>query len=78
MFAILALSMTLTQRYGQQEAAAQAPFPGLKTWALVVMSDSSNWGVGVAYAKLIEADRHVEVRLHDCWSVATASGTSST
>lgn len=67
----LLFSLGLVQPAGaitpQHTAAARAPFPGLKTWDLLVMSDSSNWGVGAAYAKLIAADQHVKVRLHDCW-----------
>jgi hypothetical protein len=43
------------------------PFPDLKEWDLLIISDSSNWGVGRYYAKLIEADMGVKVNLHDCW-----------
>lgn len=42
------------------------PFPNLKEWDLLIISDSSNWGVGQYYAKLIEKDMHVKVNLHDC------------
>ena len=43
------------------------PFPDLKEWDLLIISDSMNWGVGQYYAKLIEADMNVKVNLHDCW-----------
>ena len=43
------------------------PFPDLKEWDLLMISDSMNWGVGQYYAKLIEADMNVKVNLHDCW-----------
>jgi hypothetical protein len=42
------------------------PFPDLKEWDLLIISDSSNYGVGQYYAKLIEADMNVKVNLHDC------------
>jgi len=38
----------------------------LKEWDLLIISDSSNYGVGKYYAKLIEADMNVKVNLHDC------------
>jgi hypothetical protein len=47
--------------------SASKPFPGLKEWDLLIISDSMNWGVGQYYAKLIEADMNVKVNLHDCW-----------
>jgi lysophospholipase L1-like esterase len=40
----------------------------LEEWDLLIISDSSNWGVGQYYAKLIEADLNVKVNLHDCWN----------
>ena len=43
------------------------PFPDLKEWDLLIISDSSNYGVGPYYAKLIEADMNVKVNLHDCF-----------
>ena len=43
------------------------PFPDLKEWDLLIISDSTNWGVGQYYAKLIESDMNVKVNLHDCW-----------
>jgi hypothetical protein len=43
------------------------PYRDLKEWDLLLISDSSNWGVGQYYAKLIEADIGVKVNLHDCW-----------
>ncbi len=43
------------------------PFPDLTEWDLLIISDSSNWGVGQYYAKLIEVDMNVKVNLHDCW-----------
>ena len=48
-------------------ASASKPFPDLKEWDLLIISDSSNWGVGQYYAKFIEADMNVKVNLHDCW-----------
>jgi hypothetical protein len=39
----------------------------LKEWDLLIISDSTNWGVGQYYAKLIESDMNVKVNLHDCW-----------
>jgi hypothetical protein len=49
------------------KASANKPFADLKEWDLLIISDSSNWGVGQYYAKLIEADMNVKVNLHDCW-----------
>ena len=46
--------------------SASKPFPDLKEWDLLIISDSSNYGVGQYYAKLIEADMNVKVNLHDC------------
>ena len=46
--------------------ATPVPFPGLSEWDLLFISDSSNIGVGDIYARLIEADQHVKVNLHDC------------
>ncbi len=43
------------------------PFSDLNEWDLLIVSDSSNWGLGQYYAKLIEADMKVKVNLHDCW-----------
>src|SRR5512139_1096632 len=43
------------------------PFPDLKEWDLLIISDSSNYGVGQQYAKLIEEDMNVKVNLHDCF-----------
>jgi hypothetical protein len=43
------------------------PFPDLKEWDLLIVSSSTNWGVGQYYAKMIEADMNVKVNLHDCW-----------
>jgi hypothetical protein len=48
-------------------ASASKPFPGLKEWDLLIISDSMNLGVGQYYAKLIEADMNVKVNLYDCW-----------
>ncbi len=43
------------------------PFPDANAWDLLIVSDSTNWGVGQYYAKLIETDMNVKVNLHDCW-----------
>lgn len=50
------------------------PFPDLHEWDLLIISDSTNWGVGQYYAKLIEADMNVKVILHDCWVGALPIG----
>lgn len=49
--------------------------PAQEAWDLLVISDSSNWGVGEYYAKLIEQDMQVKVNLHDCWVGNLAMGT---
>lgn len=49
------------------EKAAVTPFPDLKEWDLLIISDSSNWGVGKYYSQMIEDDMNVKVNLHDCW-----------
>lgn len=56
-----------------KESASQ-PFPDLKEWDLLIISDSSNWGVGHEYAELIEDDMNVTVNLHDCWVGALPMG----
>ena len=43
------------------------PFSDLKEWDLLIVSSSTNWGVGQYYAELIEDDMNVKVNLHDCW-----------
>jgi hypothetical protein len=43
------------------------PTPDMTEWDLLIISDSTNWGVGQYYAKLIETDMNVKVNLHDCW-----------
>jgi hypothetical protein len=48
-------------------AATPHPFEGLDEWDVVIISDSSLWGVAEPYAKLIEQDRGVKVNLHDEW-----------
>ncbi len=56
------------------EKAAVTPFPDLKEWDLLIISDSSNWGVGKYYAQHIEEDMNVKVNLHDCWVGAMTIG----
>jgi len=41
------------------------PFPTLTEWDLVILSDSTLWGVGKYYAAYIEEDMNVTVNLHD-------------
>lgn len=48
-------------------SATPHPFAGLAEWDVVVISDSTLWGVAEPYAKLIEQDRRVKVNLHDEW-----------
>jgi hypothetical protein len=36
-------------------------------WDLVVLGDSESWGMGEHYARFIEEDLGVKVRLHDMW-----------
>jgi hypothetical protein len=62
-FLIFALILTACN---PKESASQ-PLSELKEWDLLIISDSTNWGVGQYYAKLIEADLNVKVNLHDCW-----------
>ncbi len=47
--------------------ATPAPFPGLNEWNVVFLTSSMDAGVGQQYARLIETDQRVKVRLHDCW-----------
>lgn len=47
--------------------ATPPPFEGLAEWDVVVIGDSTLWGVADPYAKLIEQDRKVKVNLHDDW-----------
>jgi len=41
------------------------PFPNLTEWDLVILSDSTLWGVGKYFAAYIEEDMNVTVNLHD-------------
>jgi hypothetical protein len=66
LFACLLVSLVILTAC-KPAATADKPFPDLKEWDLLILSDSSNWGVGQYYAKLIEADMNVKVNLHDCW-----------
>lgn len=49
------------------QSKAGNPFPELKEWDLLIISDSANWGVGQYYADLIEEEIGVTVNLSDCW-----------
>ena len=51
------------------------PFTGLAEWDVVVISDSSLWGVAEPYAQLVEQDRGVKVNLHDEWQGGLSVGT---
>lgn len=44
------------------------PFEGLEEWDVVVISDSSLWGVAEPYGRLVEQDLGVKVTVHDNWS----------
>lgn len=50
------------------------PFEGLAEWDVVVIGDSTLWGVAGPYARLIEGDRKVKVNLHDEWTGALSAG----
>lgn len=64
---LVILVFTLILTACKPEESATKPFPDLQEWDLLIISDSTNWGVGHYYAKLIEADMNVKVNLHDCW-----------
>lgn len=51
------------------------PFAGLTEWDVVVIGDSSLWGVGEPYAALIEQTYAVQVNLHDEWQGGLSAGT---
>jgi len=55
-------------------AAGPVPLEKLSEWDVVVIGDSSLWGVAEPYAKRIEADRGVKVNLHDEWQGALSAG----
>lgn len=55
--------------------ATPHPFAGLTEWDVVIISDSSLWGVGEPYAALVEQDRGVKVNLHDEWQGGLSAGT---
>jgi hypothetical protein len=42
------------------------PFAGLEVWDILILSDSSNWGAGDPYGKLVAADRGVQVNVNEC------------
>jgi hypothetical protein len=48
-------------------AAGPVPLEKLGEWDVVVISDSSLWGVAEPYARLIEQDGGVKVNIHDEW-----------
>ncbi len=60
----------------KSDPSVSKPFPNLKEWDLLIISDSTNWGVGQYYARLIEADMGVKVNLHDCWVGAMSIGSA--
>jgi hypothetical protein len=74
-FVCLLLSLVILTAC-KPNAPASKPFPDLKEWDLLIISDSTNWGVGQYYAKLIEADMNVKVNLHDCWVGALSIGSA--
>ncbi len=55
--------------------ATPHPFAELAEWDVVVISDSSLWGVSEPYAQLIAQDRQVKVNLHDEWQGGLSAGT---
>jgi hypothetical protein len=64
------VSLFLVRTLARCSTSAQnepEPFPDYDEWNLLILSDSSNWGVGQPYAKFIEEDKKVKVNLHDCW-----------
>jgi hypothetical protein len=54
-------------------SAAPPALDELKEWDVIVIGDSSLWGVAEPYAKLIEQDRGVKVNLHDNWEGALSA-----
>lgn len=55
--------------------ATPHPFAGLAEWDVVVIGDSSLWGVAEPYAQFIEQARGVKVLLHDEWQGGLSAGT---
>ncbi len=55
--------------------ATPHPFAGLAEWDVVVIGDSTLWGVAEPYAQLIEQDRAVKAVLHDEWQGGLSAGT---
>jgi hypothetical protein len=55
--------------------ATSTPGSPTETWDLVVLSDSSAWGLGEAWAELIRRDEGVEVRVQD-FAVGGQSGSA--
>jgi len=51
------------------------PFEGLTEWDVVVIGDSSLWGVAEPYGRLVEQDRGVKVTVHDNWIGGLKAGT---
>ena len=51
------------------------PFEGLAEWDVVVIGDSTLWGVAEPYARLVEQERGVKVTLHDDWQGGLSAGT---
>jgi hypothetical protein len=60
-------AMPITSQVSLTPSPSTPALAELEEWDLLIISDSSNWGVGQYYAKLIEADINVKVNLHDCW-----------
>ncbi len=61
-------AMPITSQVSLTPSPSTPALVELEEWDLLIISDSSNWGVGQYYAKLIEADNDVKVNLHDCWN----------
>lgn len=61
-------AMPITSQVSLTPSPSTPALAKLEEWDLLIISDSSNWGVGQYYAKLIEADNNVKVNLHDCWN----------
>lgn len=63
----LAVVALIVSACASPKTSDNKPFADLKEWDLLIVSSSTNWGVGQYYAKLIENDMNVKVNLHDCW-----------
>ena len=64
---VVAVLATPADRGKSASSVSRSAVTTGKTYDLVWISDSTGWGVAIAYASRIRQDLHVKARVHDRW-----------